>query len=218
MLANAPHGDIREIYYFAHLMSLITSGKVPTTHVVALDKTSYSSSIKNDGNVVIAVTDLMGGVVRDLNVFLMKASSFADDSVVYSNQQLTKVNDREYSFNFFTSKPPQGFYYLEFGVQAGKNAPIRTTFRTIKVVTSVSVGTVTANVIDTSDKEIVQTSSAQSGKQFTPLKATYFNSLLFQFTIKNQATNKPTRIQQVSWISSSSLFLYLFSYDFLGFY
>ena len=52
ILSSVPTGNIKEIFYFAKMMSLITSGKVPTTQVLGLEKTTFSSSVKNDGNVV----------------------------------------------------------------------------------------------------------------------------------------------------------------------
>lgn len=155
--------------------------------------------MKNDGNVVVTVTDLLGNAVPGVNVFLMKASSFSDDTVIYSNQELKKLNAKEFSFNFFASKPSQGFYYIEFGVQTDKKSPIRSTYRTIKVVTSVSVGQISLDISDTSDKEILQSLTASTTKPFSSVKATYFNGLSFSFTLKNQATNKPTRIQQASF-------------------
>merc|ERR1711963_230167 len=115
----------------------------------------------------------------------LKATSFADDSVLYSNQPLAKQSATDFEFNLFAAKPQQGFYALEFGVQTANKA------------TSVSVSTVKVNVVDSSDREIVQRVSATPGNKFETFKTSYFFALDVSFTVKNTATNKPTQIQQV---------------------
>lgn len=123
--------------------------------VVSLPNTTFSATDKSSGNIAVLVTDLLGNPISNVKVFLMKATSFADDSVVYSNQQLNSVSNKEFSFNFFTGKPSQGYYFLDIGVQVGGDT-IKQTTRTIKVVTSVSVASVSIDVLDSADKEVTQ--------------------------------------------------------------
>jgi len=194
ILVNAPRGNLRDIYYFSRLLAAVTGENLPDTIVLSLQKTTLSSNIKADGNIVVSVTNLVGKPIADVNVFLMKASSFVDDSVLYSNQQLTQTSDTEFELNFFAAKPQQGFYYLEFGVQTEDS--LRTTFRTLKIVTSVSVSPVQINILDSADKEILETFRVSPSGNPHNFKVTYFNTLDISFSVKNVATNKPTTIQQ----------------------
>jgi len=177
-------------------MDLLTSDQVPRSIVLSVPQTTFSSTNKADGTVIARVTDIVGNPIPDVKVFLLKATSFADDSVLYSNQPLAKQSATDFEFNLFAAKPQQGFYALEFGVQTANKAT-RSTVRTIKVVTSVSVSTVKVNVVDSSDREIVQRVSATPGNKFETFKTSYFFALDVSFTVKNTATNKPTQIQQV---------------------
>lgn len=148
--------NVEDIAHFASLLNLLTSGKISAPIVVNLPKTTLSSNVRTDGNVIVQVSDLLGNPIKNVKVFLMKASSANDDSIISRNQQLNQDSDNEFSFNFFASKPAQGFYYLEFGVQTPSSKAIRTTFRTIKVVTSVSVDAINVDVLDVSDKAVLQ--------------------------------------------------------------
>lgn len=196
VLANVPYASLSNVYHFTALMELLTSDKVPRSAVLSVPQTTFSMTNKADGTVTAHVTDILGNAIPDVKVFLLKATSFADDAVLYSHQPLVKRTDTDFEFNLFAAKPQQGFYALEFGVQVGNKAT-RSTVRTIKVVTSVSVGTVKVNVVDSSDKEVVQRVTATPGKEFETFKTSYFFALDVSFTIKNDATNKPTKIQQV---------------------
>ena len=158
VLVNCPFSNLRDVYHFSALIQLLTSSKVPSPIALALPKTSFSSTSKNDGVITAVVTDILGNPIPDVKVFLLKASSFYDGSIIYSNQQLTEDSAKEFQINFFTGKPQQGFYSLEFGVQVGSDA-MRPTTRTIKVTTSVSIASVDINVLDSMDKEVIQTNS-----------------------------------------------------------
>lgn len=151
---------VEDIAHFGNLLNLITSGQLPAPIVLTIPKTTLSSNVKSDGNIVVRVTDLLGKpLAKTPNVFLMKASSAYDDTTIYSNQQLNKDSDSEFSFNFFASKPTQGFYYLEFGIQSSSASSIRSTFRTVKVVTSVSVDSVSVDIVDSADKSVLHSAT-----------------------------------------------------------
>ena len=122
-----------------------------------MQQTSISTgSSKGEGNIVVKVTDLFDKKVDALKVFLVKASSLYNEKVVIaSNQQLQTLSETDFSLNLLASKPDPGFYNLEFAVQQGSN-PVRSTSRTIKVISSATVDSVAFKVIDSADKETVE--------------------------------------------------------------
>jgi hypothetical protein len=147
-----------EAYYFVNLLNALTSSKIATPVVLDVIQTTVFAGAKSDGNIKIRVTDLVGNVIPDVKVYVLKATPFHDEShVLISNQLLTPSNtqDSDYEYNFGVAKPDKGFYDFELGVQVGKQA-LQTTTRTIKVLSSISVETVSLNIIDSSDKEVVQ--------------------------------------------------------------
>ena len=214
--------NLEEIYHFGRLIRLLTSNKVNSSPLVlSLQQTSISTaSSKGEGNVQVKVTDLFNNNVDNLKVFLVKASSLYNDKlVIASNQQLQSSSASDFYLNLLASKPEPGFYNLEFAVQQGTNAA-RSTSRTIKIISSATVDSVTVKVIDTADKDVVESHTfvfflhlifqfllvylflsqnrVQAGKNLPAIRTSYFFTLGFSFVVKNKISAKPIEVQQVS--------------------
>ena len=178
---------------------MFSDGSVPKPLVLSLTQSSLEASKGGDSSIKVRISDVLGNPVDELIVFLLRAVS-STQKVLANNIKLFPVSGSkvEYEFNLPTLKSEQGLYSLEFGAQTtDKKVAITQTSRNIKVLSSIAIGSIDISIVDSGDKNSVQTLTATESRTFGHFKTSYFYTLSFNFQVKNQLSSKQIFVEQV---------------------